>query len=70
MMDNVGKPDAVIRLVAGAVLFVVAAIFNATPLISLLAALAGIVMVGTALTRKCPLYAILGLTTCPRERPH
>ena len=68
MLDNVGKSDAAVRLVAGILLFILAAVLNATPVPSLLAALGGIVMAGTALTRKCPLYGLLGISTCPQER--
>lgn len=69
MIENVGRADGVIRLLVGFTLFVLAAILNATPALSLLAALAGIVMVGTALTRRCPLYALFGIDTCPHHRP-
>lgn len=68
MLDNVGTPDSVIRLVAGILLFFIAALLNATPVPSLLAALGGVTLTGTALTRKCPLYALVGISTCRRKR--
>lgn len=70
MVPNVGKADGGIRLVVGVALFILAALLAPAPLVSLLAALAGVVLIGTALTRRCPLYALLGLDTCPgRHHP-
>jgi hypothetical protein len=69
MKENVGKTDAAIRLILGIALFVVAALVSAQPALSLVAALAGIVMAATALTRKCPLYTFTGLNTCREHHP-
>lgn len=71
MVENVSKTDAAIRLTFGVALFVVAALVSAWPALSLLAALGGIVMAATALTRKCPLYSWFGLDTCrPQHARH
>jgi hypothetical protein len=31
-------------------------------------AAAGVVLMGTAMLRYCPLYAVFGMSTCPLER--
>ncbi len=67
MYQNVGTFDAWIRGAFAAVLVVFAVVFNDQPLISLLAALGGLICIGTALTRACPLYRLLHVST-RRER--
>ena len=68
MLQNVGRVDATIRVILGVALLVIAAVFNATPLISFVAAIAALVMLGTAVTGNCPLYTLLHLSSCPRPR--
>lgn len=63
MQQNVGRLDAWIRGVLAVVSLVVAVIFNHIPLLSLAAAALALVMVGTALTRSCPLYRMLDVGT-------
>jgi hypothetical protein len=68
MKFNVGTPDRIARLVIGAVLVVLPllpgiALF-ANPLWFWASLVVGVVLIGTALVRFCPLYAILGLSTC------
>lgn len=68
MKFNVGTPDRIARLVIGAVLVVLPllpgiALF-ANPLWFWASMVVGVVLIGTALVRFCPLYAILGLSTC------
>lgn len=62
MKANVGTVDRVLRVIVG------------LALLSMLAwapepwkwvGLIGIVPLGTALVRFCPLYALLGMSTCP-----
>ena len=67
MEQNVGRADAWVRWMLAAVLFVASVVFNADAWLSLGSATATLVMVATALTRRCPLYTLLGLTTCPRQ---
>lgn len=64
---NVGPVDAAIRWVLAAVFFAAALIWNDIPLVALLAALVALAMAGTALTRICPLYRVLGVSTCKRD---
>ena len=69
MKENLGRTDTVIRLAVSITLLVVAAVFNSNPLIALVAAVAAVVLAASALTRRCPLYALLGLTPVSRRRP-
>lgn len=64
MNRNVGTIDRILRLVLGVALLVwgLSAGFGAT--LPLLATIAGAVLVGTAAVSFCPLYRIIGLTTC------
>lgn len=71
-MTNVGSADRVVRAILGLVLivapFLSVALFADMGAWRYLVVLAGVVLVGTAAMRFCPLYAILGLNTCPAER--
>jgi hypothetical protein len=69
MHTNVGATDARVRWALAAVFFAVAMAFNASPVITLTAALAALVMAGTALTRSCPLYRLLGIHPEPPRIP-
>ncbi len=69
MNQNIGSADRVIRLVLGLVLIVLplATGFAADALWLRWGALViGVVLVGTAAIRSCPLYAMLGFNTCRR----
>lgn len=68
MVKNVGRADAIIRALLALVFAGMALVFSGQLVVSLIAALAAVVMLGTALTGRCPLYAALGLTTCPGDR--
>ncbi|MDG5778596.1 DUF2892 domain-containing protein [Haloarculaceae archaeon H-GB1-1] len=72
MQQNVGNIDRLVRLVIGAPLLAVAlgalAGFLSPPGGTAAAAvglLLGAILVITALTTRCPLYSILGVSTCP-----
>ncbi len=73
-MANVGSTDRVARAVIGILLIlapfvpVSAGFFAAMGTWKLAVALVGLVLVTTAALRFCPLYALLGLNTCPVER--
>lgn len=66
MVRNVSKRDAALRGALAAVFMVLALVFNGRPVIALTAAVLGIVLAATALTRECPLYRVLGLGTWRR----
>ena len=68
MTRNVGTTDRALRLIAGVVLLALTwiapiAVFHGTLAVAL-ATIAGLVLVGTALFRVCPIYTVLGLNTC------
>jgi hypothetical protein len=63
MQKNVSRLDAWIRGGFAIVLLAVAAIFNHRPVISLVAALVALVLMGTALTGNCLLYRVLGVSS-------
>lgn len=66
---NVGNIDAAVRALLGLVLLAAAAIFNQRPFLALGAAFLALVFLGTAVTRVCPLYVLVGMTTREREAP-
>jgi hypothetical protein len=68
---NVGNIDRAIRLIVGVVLIVVSFVLNDSILSSSvfqwLLPLVGLVLVATALFRFCPLYRLIGKSTCKAE---
>ncbi|EPX76078.1 YgaP family membrane protein [Salipiger mucosus] len=62
--NNVGKLDRILRILVGALL--VLAFFMVEGQWSWLY-LIGIVPLVTGLLGSCPLYAMLGVSTCPRQ---
>ena len=69
MQTNVGATEARVRWALAVVLFAVAMAFNASPVITLVAALAALVMAGTALTRPCAVYRVLRKHAGPPKIP-
>lgn len=67
MTKNIGGLDAAIRTVIGIALVAAAGSLLSRPFLAVAAVLVALVMLGTALTRVCPLYVLLGLNTCPRD---
>lgn len=68
MQQNVGRVDAWIRGVLAVGFLLIAVIFNEMPLLSLGAAVVALVLIGTALTRSCPLYRALDIVTARDTR--
>ena len=66
MKNNVGTTDRQVRLVLGVLLLAFAAL-SSHPLHLL--GLVGIVPLATAALRVCPLYSLLGISTCPASAP-
>jgi len=70
MSPNVGTIDRALRLILGLALIAlpllgsIALFDNST--YKTIAIVAGIVLVGTAAFKFCPLYRIVGMRTCPR----
>lgn len=72
METNVGATDQSVRTVIGAVagvvsLAVLTGQLAAPALVSPVLGLVALVMLGTAATNSCPLYSVLGMSTCPRQ---
>ena len=73
-MINVGTPDRIMRIVLGLILLAIpflpmtASLFAAWGAWKFLVAAVGLVLIVTGFVRICPLYAILGIDTCPANR--
>ena len=68
MTRNIGTADRIVRLAAGLVLILLPLLTGfaaATAWLWWAALVVGAVMLATAATRSCPLYTLLGLSTCP-----
>jgi len=68
MKTNVGWVDAALRWVVAMGGFACSVGFNDRQDPSLGFAMLGLLMAATALTRACPLYAVIGIDTTGRER--
>ena len=66
---NVGNIDAAVRALLGLVLLSAAAIFNERPFLAIGAGFLALVFLGTALTRVCPLYVLVGMSTREHQAP-
>lgn len=70
MTHNVGNLDRLIRLILGAALIILPFAFEAalwqSDMIKYGLALVGLVLAGTSAFKFCPLYRVLGLSTCRR----
>lgn len=71
MKKNVGPLDMTLRLIFAASLFYVG--FFPNPIVTsstsqLVVGLFGFVPLTTALLRFCPLYTLIGISTCPVKR--
>jgi hypothetical protein len=65
MKVNVGGIDRILRIAAGALLIVLAALSVIGPW-----GYIGIVPLLTGLFRVCPAYSLLGMNTCPTKSAH
>lgn len=68
MTRNIGTADRAVRLVAGVVLILLPLLTGfaaASPWLWWAALVVGAVMLATAALRSCPLYTLVGLSTCP-----
>jgi hypothetical protein len=68
MTHNVGTTDRTLRLIAGLILLALTwiapiAVFHGATAVWIVTVV-GLIMVGTALFRFCPLYRLLGMNTC------
>jgi len=72
MNINVGATDKLVRTIIGAIagvlsLAILAEQLPAPALASPLLGVVALIMLGTAATRFCPVYSVLGMSTCPRN---
>jgi hypothetical protein len=63
---NESTLDRGIRLVAGLILLALV-FMTLTGIWQIVAAVAGLILLATAAIGFCPLYALFGVTTCPRQ---
>jgi len=68
MKSNIGPADRNVRLALGSVLAVLGiavllGVSNLGPFVGGLAAVVGVVLVGTALLNVCPMYKLVGVDT-------
>ncbi|HFD11182.1 MAG TPA: DUF2892 domain-containing protein [Crenotrichaceae bacterium] len=72
MSFNVGGLDRRFRVLLGVILLILPAIGLTTASDAIFAYIAGAIAIITGLFRFCPLYAILGISTCrqPTQRIH
>ena len=63
LKQNVGTADRAIRVVLGVALLALVFVGPRTPW-----GLVGLIPLTTALLGRCPLYALLGISTCPVRR--
>lgn len=67
-MANEGTADRIIRVILGLVLIYVAyAPLHAHHLLRYLVYIIGAIVLITGLVGFCPLYALLGIRTCPKK---
>ena len=69
---NVGATDKSVRTLIGAIagvlsLAILAGQLAAPALASPVLGVVALIMLGTAATRSCPVYSVLGMNTCPRN---
>jgi len=67
MTANVGGVDRVLRIAAGLALLAFF-LLSASPYAWI--GLIGVVPLATALLRRCPVYALVGVNTCPMRAEH
>jgi hypothetical protein len=63
---NESTLDRGIRLVAGLILLTLV-FMTLTGIWQIVAAVAGLILLATGAIGFCPLYALFGVTTCPRQ---
>jgi DUF2892 family protein len=67
MKANVGGIDKVLRMVVGAALLALVFVIDGS---ARWWGLVGLIPLVTGYAGYCPLYALLGINTCPLERKH
>ena len=65
---NEGPIDRIVRVAAGIALLAVALLGLVASPLSLVAGAVGVILVATGALGFCPLYALVGFSTCPVKR--
>ncbi|MCS6820542.1 MAG: DUF2892 domain-containing protein [Microscillaceae bacterium] len=68
MKTNVGRTDKILRIALAIILFVVWIAKGITGTLGIIALLVAVILLATSYMRFCPLYSILGISTCPINR--
>ena len=68
MKQNMGTADRIIRVLTAAVFAYLYFSGTVTGTLGLVLVIAGGVFVLTSLVSFCPLYTLLGITTCPAKK--
>jgi Protein of unknown function (DUF2892) len=65
MVKNIGQTDKIIRIVAGVILIALDMFEVVTGSFSWVLSVVAVILIATALLNFCPLYKVLGKSTCP-----
>ena len=68
MKCNVGKTDKVIRVILGLILLAVAIFIPANTTVSFVLYILAAIALVTGFIRFCPLYQVLGINSCGKEK--
>jgi hypothetical protein len=68
MNTNVGSTDKIVRVVLALAAFVFAFVTGIGGALGIVLMAVGVVLAATALTGFCPIYRVLGMSTCPVRR--
>ncbi|MBL8000579.1 MAG: DUF2892 domain-containing protein [Flavobacteriales bacterium] len=68
MKPNMGSVDRIIRIVLAIAFIGLYAMGTVSGTLGTVLLVLGIVFLGTALVRFCPLYAPFGISTCPTKK--
>ena len=68
MTANVGSTDKIVRLVLALVAVVFAFVAGIGSPIGIVLLVVGVVLAATAFTGLCPIYRVLGMSTCAVRR--
>ncbi len=64
MVKNIGQTDKIIRIIAGVILISLDLFEVVTGSFSWVLSVVAIILIATALLNFCPLYKVLGKSTC------
>lgn len=68
MKVNVGSVDRIVRIVLAAIFAALYFTGTVTGILGIVLLVLGAIFVVTSLVRFCPIYAIVGLSTCPTKK--